>query len=98
MVEVRFKPTDVGTVTDGGVTTAKLADGAVTNIKVDDAAGIIKTKLAPLAIVDADVNVVSVAKVDGAVSGKSADTTGDKDITAIGWDSTDEEFILDHEV
>lgn len=97
MVEIRFKPSDVGTVEDGGVTTIKLADGAVTNPKVNDVAEIVKTKLAPLDIVDADVNVVSVAKVDGAVSGKSADTTGDKGVAAMGWDSVTEEVVIDHE-
>jgi hypothetical protein len=40
-------------------TTGMLADGAVTNIKVNAAAAIAKTKLAALDIVDADVNAAA---------------------------------------
>ncbi|MBU0906646.1 MAG: hypothetical protein KKE05_00650, partial [Nanoarchaeota archaeon] len=53
MVEVRFKPADVGTV----------ADGAITDIKVNAAAAIAKSKLASLAIEDADVDTLSQSKV-----------------------------------
>lgn len=97
MVEVRFKPADVGSVADGSVTTAKLADGAVTNLKVDAAAGIVKTKLAALDIGDSDVNAITVTKVSGAVDGRKASTTGDKDITALGWDDATGEVVVDHE-
>ena len=95
MVEVKFKPALVGTVEDGAITTPKLADGAVTNIKVDSAAAIVKSKLAGLAIVDADVSAISVSKVTDAVAGTG--TTGDKKITKLGWKSGTEEFIIDHE-
>jgi hypothetical protein len=95
MVEIRFKPADVGTVADGSVTEDKLADGAVTNVKVNGAAAIAKSKLAALAIVDADVNAISVSKVTDAVAGTG--TTGDKKITKVGWDSTTEEVVVDHE-
>jgi hypothetical protein len=46
MVEVKFKPADVGTVADGSVTNVKLAPGAVTNDKVASAAAIDSSKLA----------------------------------------------------
>lgn len=95
MVEVKFKPADVGTVADGAVTNVKLAPGAVTNDKVDAAAAIDKSKLAALSIVDADVSAISVSKVTDAVAGSG--TTGDKKITKLGWKSSTEEFVIDHE-
>ena len=85
MVEVRFKPADVGTV----------ADGAITDVKVNAAANIAKTKLASLAIVDADVSAIGVAKITDAVAGTG--TTGDKKITKVGWDSATSEVVIDHE-
>lgn len=93
MVEIRFKPADVGTV----------ADGAITNIKVNAAAGIEKSKLASLAIVDADVSAVSESKVTNLVTdlGNKVSTgplSGDKKVTAIGWDSVTAEIVIDHEV
>jgi hypothetical protein len=95
LVEVKFKPADVGTVADGAITTAKLADEAVTNAKVKADAAIAKAKLAPLAIVDDDVSAISVAKVTDAVAGTG--TTGDKKIIKMGWNSATEEIIVDHE-
>jgi hypothetical protein len=92
MVEIRFKPADVGTV----------ADGAITDVKINAAANIAKSKLAALAIVDADVSAISESKVTNLatdlgnkVSGTG--TTGDKKITKVGWDSTTNEVIIDHE-
>lgn len=97
MVEIRFKPADVGTVEDGGVTTAKLADGAVTTPKVADVA-ITEPKIGVEAVTDAKVKAgVVVDKITGAVKGRAIDTTGDKGVTAIGWDSLTEEVIVDHE-
>lgn len=148
MVEIRFKPSDVGTVPDGSVTNAKVAAGAaidmsklslaITDSEVAAAAGIAKTKLgaldiadadvaagaaiaksklaaleiadadvaaaaaisksklASLAIGDSDVDSISVSKVTDAVAGTG--TTGDKKITKIGYDSTTEEIVVDHEV
>jgi len=98
MVEVRFKPADVGTVVDGGVTTVKLADGAVTTPKIADVA-ITEPKIGAEAITDAKVKAgVVVDKITGAVKGRATDTTGDKGVIAIGWDSEDEEVIIDHEI
>ena len=85
MVEVRFKPADVGTV----------ADGAITDAKVNASANIAKSKLASLGIVDADVSSISVSKVTDAVAGTG--TSGNKKITKIGWDSATEEVVIDHE-
>jgi len=95
MTEVRFKPSLVGTVEDGAITTAKLADGAVTDDKVNASAGIAKSKLAALNIVDADVSGISVSKVSDAVAGSG--TTGDKKILKLGWDSSTGEVVVDHE-
>ena len=85
MVEVRFKPADVGSVADGVITDAKIASNAA----------ISKSKLASLAIVDADVSAIGVAKITDAVAGTG--TTGNKKIIKIGWDSATSEVIVDHE-
>lgn len=92
MVEIRFKPSLVGTV----------ADGAITNAKIATAAGIEKSKLASLAIVDADISAVSQSKVTDLTTALSAKVStgplsGDKKITSIGWDSATGEVIVDHE-
>lgn len=143
MVEVRFKPADVGSVADGGLANMikfpsgptdpaspsdgdlffntteskfkrynagitawvtidmvdsidRLADDLITNAKIKSDAAIVKSKLAPLAIVDADVDAIGVAKVTDAVAGTG--TTGDKKILKLGWDSATEEVVVDHEV
>jgi hypothetical protein len=85
MVEVKFKPSLVGSVADGAITDAKIA--------VD--AAIAKSKLAPLEIDDADVSGISVSKVADAVAGTG--TSGDKKILKMGWESSSEEIIVDHE-
>jgi hypothetical protein len=148
MVEVKFKPSLVGTVPDGSVTNAKVAADAaiektklaalnIGNADVATDAGIAKTKLAALAIVDADVDAaaaiaktklaaldivnadvatgaaiakaklaslaivdddvsaIGVAKITDAVAGTG--TSGNKKIIKVGWDSTTEEVIVDHE-
>ena len=91
MVEVRFKPADVGTV----------ADGSITNVKVNASAGIDMSKLA-LAITDAEVDAIGQSKVTDLVAdlGNKVGTgplSGDKKVTAIGWDTTTEEVVIDHE-
>lgn len=142
MVEIRFKPADVGSVADGGITKitkfpsgetdpaspndgdlffntteskfkrydgtltawvvidalddiARIADDLITNAKIKSDAGIAKSKLASLEIVDADVSAIDVSKITDAVAGTG--TSGDKKVTKIGWDSATEEVIIDHE-
>ena len=109
MVEVKFKPADVGTVADGSITNAKVSGTAaivqsklVNIVNADIAAGaaIVKTKLAALGIVDADV-AAGAAIADGKlneeyVKGAVTDTTGDKKVIAIGWDNVTAEVIVDH--
>lgn len=97
MVEVRFKPADVGTVADGSVTEAKLADGAVTNVKVNASASIAKSKLAALSIGDGDVDTITITKITGGIDGRASATSGDKGITAVGWDTSTDEVVLDRE-
>ena len=92
MVEVRFKPADVGTV----------ADGAITNAKIATDAAIAKSKLASLAIVDADISGVSESKVTNLVTDLAAKVgtgplSGTKKVTGLGWDSATSEVIVDHE-
>ena len=90
MVEVRFKPADVGTV----------ADGAITNAKIASDAAIVATKLAAIPqskVTDLEGDISAIAtilvdKVDG------TGTTGDKKITKIGWDSVTNEVVIDHAV
>lgn len=93
MVEVRFKPADVGTVADGSVTEQKLADGAITNAKVKAAAGIDATKLA-----DIPQSQVTNLATDLADKVSGSGTTGDKKVLKIGWASATSEVVLDHEV
>lgn len=92
MVEIRFKPADVGTV----------ADGAITDVKINAAANIAKSKLAALAIGDTDVSGISQSKVTNLTAdmGNKVSTgplSGNKKVTALGWDSATNEVIVDHE-
>ena len=91
MVEVRFKPADVGTV----------ADGSITDVKVNATANIAQSKLS-LSITDAEIDTVSQSKItdletDLADKVEGTGTTGDKKVNKIGWDSTTEEVVIDHE-
>jgi len=73
MVEVRFKPADVGSVTDGSITDAKINPSGLSQSKISN----LETDLAN--------------KVEG------VGTTGDKKVLKLGWDSTTEEVVVDHE-
>ncbi len=91
MVEVRFKPADVGTV----------SDGAITNVKINASADIDMSKL-NLAITDAEIVTIGQSKVTDLETdlGNKVGTgplTGDKKITAIGWDDVTGEVVIDHE-
>lgn len=86
MVEVRFKPSLVGTVADGAITSIKLA----TALKDDIDAKAVAT----------DVNTALSGKADIADLANKVDgigTTGDKKITKIGFDSVTGEVVIDHE-
>jgi hypothetical protein len=52
-------------ITNGAITTAKLATGAVTDAQVSSSAAIAKSKLAALAITDSDVSSISSTKISG---------------------------------
>ncbi len=87
-VEVRFKPADVGSV----------SDGSITNVKVAAGAAIDASKLAADSITATEIGagVVSATELaDEYVKGAAADTTGDKKVIAIGWDSATSEVIVD---
>lgn len=48
---------------DDAVTSDKIADGTITNDDISGTAGIVKSKLAALAIVDGDVSALSISKI-----------------------------------
>ena len=88
MVEVRFKPADVGTVADGSITNAKIAsDAAIVATKL---AAIPQSKVTDLETDISTIETSVASKVDG------VGTTGDKAITKIGWDSATSEVVIDH--
>ncbi|GAG63749.1 unnamed protein product [marine sediment metagenome] len=97
MSKLTLAITDTEVAAAAGIAKDKLAPLAIVNADVDAAADIIKSKLAALDIVDADVSAITVTKVTGAVDGRAATTTGDKDVTAIGYDTATEEVIIDRE-
>ncbi len=69
-----------------------VADGSITDVKVAAGAAIDKSKLGALDIDDSDL-----ASGTEYVKGAALDTTGDKKITAIGWDDVTSEVVVDHE-
>lgn len=98
MAEIRFKPTDIGTVPDGSITEAKLADNAVTSVKIADGA---------VGNADLAANAVTADKIlDGEVLEtklppkvfiKCGPLSGDKKVTAMGYDTSTAEIVLEHE-
>ncbi len=56
----------------GSVTSNEIADGTITNTDISGTAAIAKSKLAALAIVDADVNAISEGKITGLASDLAA--------------------------
>lgn len=98
MVEIRFKPSDIGTVPDGSITEAKLADNAVTKPKVADAAignaeleanAVTKDKILDGEVIESKVPIKTFIKC--------GPLTGDKKVTALGYDTLTTEIVLDHE-
>lgn len=98
MVEIRFKPSDIGTVPDGSITEAKLADNAVTKVKVAD--GAIGNDELETDAVTADKikdGEVKETKVEPKKFVKAGPLSGDKIVKAMGYDSATEEIIIDHD-
>lgn len=54
-----------GKIAAGAVTSNEIADGTITNADISTSAAIAKSKLAALAIVDADVSAISSGKISG---------------------------------
>jgi len=99
MVEIRFKPTDIGTVPDGSITEAKLADNAVTKPKVADAAigndelendAVTKDKILDGEVIE--------SKLPPKVFIKCGPLSGNRKVTALGYDDVTAEVVLDHDV
>lgn len=97
MSKLSLAITDSEVDAGAAIAKSKLGALAIVDADVDAGAAIAKTKLAALAIVDGDVSAITVTKVTGAVDGRAVSTTGDKDVTAIGWDDATAEVIVDHE-
>ncbi len=99
-VEVRFKPADVGSVSDGAITDVKVAAGAAIDASKLAADSITATEIGVGVITATEIGagVISATELaDSYVKGAAADTTGDKGITAIGWDDVTSEVVVDHE-
>jgi hypothetical protein len=98
MVEIRFNPAAIGTVPDGSITEAKLANDAVTNAKIADNAvdtlqiknnAIIATKILDGEVKELKVEVKKFVKADA--------LTGDKKVLAMGYDTATGEIIIDRD-
>ncbi len=80
----------MGSVSDGSITDVKVAAGAAI-----DASKLLAGSVTATEIGAGEVSATELA--DSYVKGAAADTTGDKAITAIGWDDATSEVIVDHE-
>ncbi len=75
-----------------------VADGSITNVKVNATANIDASKLLADSITATEIGAGVISEtelVDEYVKGAVADTTGDKKVIAIGWDSATSEVIVD---
>lgn len=71
-----------GKLATGAVTTNEIADGTITNTDISGSAAIDKSKLASLAIVDADVSAISESKITNLVTDLAAKVPTSRTITA----------------
>lgn len=95
-----IRNTDINAAAE--IAKSKLGALNIVDADVDAAAAIVKSKLEALAIVDADVSAIGQSKITDLVADLIAKVStgplsGDKKITAIGWNVATEEFIIDHE-
>lgn len=98
MVEIRFKPSDIGTVPDGSITEAKLADNAVTKPKVADGA-VGNAELEDDAVTREKIldGEVIEAKIPPVTFVKCGPLSGNKKVRGLGYDTITTEIVLDHE-
>lgn len=61
--EIKTNAVSTSTITDGAITGAKIANTTITDANISGSAAIAKSKLAPLNIVDSDVNTISESKI-----------------------------------
>jgi hypothetical protein len=71
------------TIATGAVTANEIANNTITDVNIAGAAAIAKSKLASLAIVDADVSSISQSKITGLTTDLAAKQPLDSDLTAI---------------
>ena len=92
--EVRFKPSLVGTVADGAITTAKLADNAVNDSKIN-AGAVTTVKLADNAVNSTKIadNVISTAKVVNDTFVTQDTTQGLKKVQKLSYDPATGEIV-----
>lgn len=99
MVEIRFKPSEIGTVPDGSITEAKLADDAVTAPKLADnsvdTAAIQDDAILATKILDGEVKE---SKVEVKKFIKCGPLSGNRKVIAFGYDDVTEEVVLDHDI
>ena len=95
LVEVRFKPADVGTVADGAITDVKITSGGLSESKIANLTTDLEGK-APASHSHAEGDVTDlVTDLGNKVGGIG--TSGDKKVNKLGWDSSTNEVIIDHE-
>ena len=98
MVEIRFNPAAIGTVPDGSITEAKLADDAVTNDKIADNA-VDTLQIADNAILKEKIldGEVIESKVPIKIFVRANQLTGNKKVLAMGFDTLTGEIVLDRD-